>query len=80
MHDEWRCLQCDCTFDGGCKAEREAAENPKPLRRYIPPKRLVVPPQSSYRRNPEGSKAYAREKYRQRIEARGGTVRERSRS
>lgn len=77
MNDDLRCLQCDCTFESGCKVEAATNETLKLRQRYIPPRKLPVPPTSDYARDPERSKAYAREKYRLRIESRGGTVRAR---
>lgn len=79
--DDWQCLGCSCTYESGCKLEQRTNEVLKRSGervRYIPPRRLPVPPaESTYNRDPAKAKAYARERYRHRIETRGGTVRTR---
>lgn len=77
MNDDWKCLGCHCTFDSGCELERQTNATLKTRQRYIPPRKLPPPIVSHYERDPEASKKYAREQYRKRIEARGGTVRAR---
>lgn len=73
--DEWRCLGCSCTFDGGCELDREIAAMP-PLRRYIPPPRLRSPVQGTLTLTRDELNARGRANYRNRIQRSGGTVRE----
>lgn len=75
--DDWKCLNCTCTYQTGCLEEKRSVAAVRERRRYIPPRRLPSPPVPMGRRDPEADKAYRREMYRRRIEARGGTVRAR---
>ena len=78
MSDEYKCLGCKCTFEGGCEYERETAQAFKNRQRLvIPPRYCGVPPVSMRTSNPEAAKAHALRRRRERLEAMGFTVRER---
>lgn len=79
--DNDKCLNCSCTFETGCREEQRSNETLKTLleqrRRPIPPRYLVAPP--ALKPLTEDRRRRDRENRRRRIEALGGTVRERAR-
>jgi hypothetical protein len=76
MTDEWKCLGCKCTFDGGCEYELETARALKNRGRLVIPPRYLPAP-VSFTMSPEERSRRQRENRRKRIEALGGTVRAR---
>lgn len=72
------CLSCKCTFASGCREEQRTNETLKlRQRQYVPPRRLPAP--VSYTMSPEERSRRQRDNRRKRIEAAGGTVRNRNR-